>query len=201
MASGWVIDREHEKFETERLARRAAELGPDVPIALCTAGLGLAQVAGEIDDGAALIARSLELNPNLAWAWLFSGWVKVLGGNPEEAIEPISRAMRLSPQDPHIFNMQGVIAWAYFLAGRYDEASVWAEKAVRYHPNYLLGSLIHPASKAYAGKLDEAQQAMARLRKLDPKLRISNLTDLVPLRRQVDAAKFADGLRRAGLPE
>ena len=201
MASGWVIDREHEKFETERLARRAAELGPDVPIALCTAGLGLAQVAGEIDDGAALIARSLELNPNLAWAWLFSGWVKVLGGNPEEAIEPISRAMRLSPQDPHIFNMQGVIAWAYFLAGRYDEASVWAEKAVRYHPNYLLGSLIHPASKAYAGKLDEAQQAMARLRKLDPKLRISNLTDLVPLRRQVDATKFADGLRRAGLPE
>ena len=199
--SGWTIDREHERLETERLARRAAQLGPDVPLALCTAGLGLAHVAGEIDDGAALIARSLELNPNLAWAWLFSGWVKVLAGNPEEAIEPVSRAMRLSPQDPHIFNMQGVIAWAYFCAGRYGDASVWAEKAVRHHPNYLLGSVIHPASKAHAGKLDEAQQAMARLRQLDPTLRISNLKNLAPLRRPEDLMLWADGLRKAGLPE
>jgi TolB-like protein/Tfp pilus assembly protein PilF len=199
--SGWTIDREQERLETERLARRAAQLGPDVPLALCTAGLGLAHVAGEIDDAAALIARSLELNPNLAWAWLFNGWVKVLAGKPEEAIESVSRAMRLSPQDPHIFNMQGVIAWAYFCAERFDEASVWAEKAVQYHPHYLLGSVIHPASKALAGQLSEAQRAMARLRQLDPKLRISNLKELAPLRRPVDLMRWADGLRKAGLPE
>jgi len=32
-------------------------------------------------------------------------------------------------------------------------------------------------------------------------LRISNLKDVLPLRRPEDLAKFADGLRKAGLPE
>jgi TolB-like protein len=199
--SGWVTNREDEKSQTRRLARRAAELGRDIPLALCTAGLGLAGVVGEIEDGAALIARSLELNPNSAWAWLFDSWVKILAGEPEAAVEQVERAMRLSPQDPHIFNMQGLTAWACFFAGRYGETSFWAERAVRHQPNYLLGSVIYPASKVHLGQIDGARQGMARLRQLAPSLRISNLKDLASLRRPEDLARLAEGLRSAGLPE
>jgi tetratricopeptide (TPR) repeat protein len=199
--SGWVTNREDEKSQTRRLARRAAELGRDIPLALCTAGLGLAGVVGEIEDGAALIARSLELNPNSAWAWLFNSWVKILAGEPEAAIEQVERAMRLSPQDPHIFNMQGLTAWACFFAGRYGETSFWAERAVRHQPNYLLGSVIYPASKVHLGQIDGARQGMARLRQLAPSLRISNLKDLASLRRPEDLARLAEGLRSAGLPQ
>jgi hypothetical protein len=42
---------------------------------------------------------------------------------------------------------------------------------------------------------------MARLRQLDPALRVSNLKDVFPIRRPEDFAKCADGLRQAGLPE
>ena len=42
---------------------------------------------------------------------------------------------------------------------------------------------------------------MARLRALDPALRLSNLKDLLPFRRPEDFARWAEGLRRAGLPE
>ena len=42
---------------------------------------------------------------------------------------------------------------------------------------------------------------MARLRRIDPALRISNLLEAFPIRRPEDLARFADGLRRAGLPE
>ena len=42
---------------------------------------------------------------------------------------------------------------------------------------------------------------MAQLRELNPSLRISNLKDWLPIRRAEDLATFADGLRRAGLPE
>ena len=42
---------------------------------------------------------------------------------------------------------------------------------------------------------------MAPLRELDPSLRVSNLTEVLPLRRLEDIAKFAEGLRKAGLPE
>src|SRR6266498_1305425 len=69
--SGWVDDREHEMAETTRLARKVAQIGKDDPVALSTAGMALAYVVGDLDDGAAMIERSLTLNPNAAWTWLF----------------------------------------------------------------------------------------------------------------------------------
>jgi TolB-like protein len=200
-AAGWVTDRKLEIAEAEGLARRAAELGRDDALALCTAGLVLGYVVGDLDDGAALTDQALALNPNLAWAWLFSGWVKVLHGEPEVAIERFARAMRLSPQDPQIFNFHMGTAAAHFFAGRYAEALSWAEKAMREQPNYILSTSMAAASGALAGRLAEAEKAMARLRQLDPTLRLSNLKDLIPVRRSEDFAKWVEGMRRAGLPE
>jgi hypothetical protein len=42
---------------------------------------------------------------------------------------------------------------------------------------------------------------MAHLREFDPSLRVSNLTEVYPLRRAEDLTKFAEGLRKAGLPD
>jgi TolB-like protein/Tfp pilus assembly protein PilF len=200
--SGWVTDREYEIAEAGRLARRAAELGRDDALALCTAGMALAYVVCDLDDGAALIDRALALNPNLAWAWLFSGWVKIWLGEPEVAIERIARAMRLSPHDPYIFNMHAATASAHFYAGRYAEASSWAEAAARGQPNHLMAACVAAASGALAGRLAEAQKALAHLRQLDPALRISNLEAVMsPFRRPEVRARYVDGLRKAGLPE
>jgi hypothetical protein len=49
--------------------------------------------------------------------------------------------------------------------------------------------------------MKEAQQAMARLRQIDPELRVSNLHDFAPLRRRQDRARYEEGMRKAGLPE
>ena len=109
--------------------------------------------------------------------------------------------MRLSPLDPQIIAMQAGTAFAHFLAGRYDEASSWAEKALWEQTNYVTTLRSAAASNALAGRLAEARKIMARLRELDPTLRVSNLKDWVPLRRPEDLARLQDGLRKAGLPE
>ena len=197
-ASGWLTDREHEIAEAGRLARRAAELGKDDALALSGAGLALGYVVGDVDDGAALMQRALVLNPNLAWAWLSSGWSKIWLGEPEAATEHAARAMRLSPQDPQSFNMRTVIAFAHFGAGRYNEAFSWAQAAAREN-RYLLTAIVAAASGALAGRLTEAQEAMALLRELDPALRLSNLKEY--FRQSEDLAKWVEGLRNAGLPE
>ena len=54
---GWVADRDREIAETDRMARRAADLGRDDAVALCTAGFALAIVVGALDEGAALIDK------------------------------------------------------------------------------------------------------------------------------------------------
>jgi hypothetical protein len=57
------------------------------------------------------------------------------------------------------------------------------------------------ASRALAGRLEQARNAIARLRDLDPTLRIPHLREILPLRRADDSARYAEGLRMAGLPE
>jgi tetratricopeptide (TPR) repeat protein len=59
----WVTDRSQEVAETQRLARRAGELGKDDAVALSTAGQALVVVVGEASEAAALIDRALKLNP------------------------------------------------------------------------------------------------------------------------------------------
>jgi TolB-like protein/DNA-binding SARP family transcriptional activator len=199
--AGWTTDRAKEVAEAERLARLAAELGRDDPVAMWSAGLALAFVVGDLEGGANLTDRALALNPNLAWALLFSGWVQVWIGEPEVAIERFARAMRLSPQDPLFFQMQAGTALAHFCASRYSEASTWAEAAVREQRSFLLVLCTAAASNALAGRAVEAAKAMTRLRQLDPNLRLSNIRDLLTLRRLSDIAKWEEGLRKAGLPE
>jgi TolB-like protein len=199
--STWMVDRVQEVAEALRLARRAAELGKDDPVALCTAGIALSYVVGDLEGGGALIERSLALNPNWAWAWLFSGWVKVWAGEPEVAIERVTRAMRLSPHDPQMVNAQAAMAAAHFFAGRYAEASSWAQTAVLEQPNHFIAACVAAASGALGGRAVEAQKAMVRVRQLDPTLRMSNLKDLFPFRRPEDFARWAESMRGAGLPE
>ena len=92
---GWIAQREQEIAEANRLAQRAALLGKDDAVALSMAGIAFSYVVGDVERGAALIERAVVLNPNLAWSWMFRGWVKVYLGEHESAIESEARAMRL----------------------------------------------------------------------------------------------------------
>ena len=198
---GWINDDAQEGAELGRLARQAARLAKEDAVALYTGGFALARVAGELDAGAALIDRALALDPNLAAAWHLSGWVRILLGEPTLAIEHMSRAMRLNPLDPLIFAMQTGTAAAHFLAGRYDDASSWAEKALGMHANYAPALRLSAASHALAGRVAEARKSMVRMRQIDPGLHLSDLTAFAPFRRPEDSARYADGLRKAGLPQ
>jgi adenylate cyclase len=199
--NGWIGNRAQEIAEAARLARGAVDLGADDAVALSAGGYTLAFVVHDLDAGSAFIDRALAVNPNLASAWQNSGWVKTFLGEPEEAIQRQSHMLRLSPLDPLSFRAQGGIAFAHFLAGRYDEASSWAEMALRQRPTFLAAIRELAAAQALAGRIPEAQQTMARLRQLDPAMRVVNVKDWVPLRRPEDLARLQDGLRKAGLPE
>jgi len=200
-ANGWMVDRALEIAEAERLARRAVEGGRDDAVALCYGGLALGYVVGALDDGAAFIARSLALNSNLAYAWSASAFIRLCLGEPEVAIEHLARAMHLSPLDPNVFMWQTEIALAHLCAGRFEDAATWAEKAVHEQPNFAFTMRVAAASHALAGHPSEAQRAMARLRQLDPNLRLSNLGDVISPLQPADRAKYIEGLRKAGLPE
>ena len=190
--------------EAARLARRAAELGKDDAVALSFGGLALGYVAGDLEGAISLIDRSLALNPNLATAWYASGTVRAFrGGEPDLAIEHLARAMRLSPLDPFMFTMQGVTAFAHFFAGRYDEASAWAEQAFWQRPNILATLRISAVSNALCRPArggPEGRRARTRARSGDAHLQPQGSDRRVPAAgrlRQI-CGRLADG-RPAGV--
>jgi TolB-like protein/class 3 adenylate cyclase/tetratricopeptide (TPR) repeat protein len=198
-SNGWMVDQERETAEAVRLAFRATVLGKDDAVALCWGGFALARAAGDLDNGIAFLDRAIEINPNLAAAWGFSGRARVYRGEHKIAIEHLARAMRLSPLDWETYGFQGSTAYAHLFAGRYDEASIWAEKAIRENPNFLPVCIIAAASNALAGRMNEAKIALERLRRIDPSLRTSNLKNALFFRRPEDMAKLTEGLQKAGL--
>ncbi|MBB6411976.1 adenylate/guanylate cyclase domain-containing protein [Mesorhizobium sangaii] len=200
-ANGWMADREQETVETERLALKAVDLGRDDAVALSLGGEALAFVVGDYNSGAAFIDRALALNPNLATAWLFSGWVRADLGDTEAALQRLATAIRMSPVDPFMFDMLNAVAMAHLLAGRFEEASSWAERSLREKPDFLASLRFAAASYALAGRTEDAQKVVSRILALDPGERISNLADVVSIRRAADMALFSEGLRKAGLPE
>ena len=200
-ASGWVIDREQEIAAVSRLGRKAIDLGKDDAAALSTGGHALGYVVEDLDAGTRFIDRALELNPNLASAWFMSGWLRVWRGEPDIAIAHFMRFQRMSPVDPLLVRMNSGIAFAYVLAGRYDEAASHAEQALNDDPNSHQGLRMAAISNALAGRIERARKAVARLRQIDPALRVSNLRNLTPLRRPEDVARVAEGMQKAGLPE
>jgi adenylate cyclase len=197
----WMVDVEAERAETARVTRRAMELGRDDPATLSFAGFAIARVLGELEEGVAVCERALDLDPHLATAWRFAGIVKVYLGDPKTGIERLTRAIRLSPRDPALWQTYGTIALALLLAGRHDEAVSWAERSIRESPNLLPALRIATAAHALAGRMDEARRVLARVLELDPGSRIAMLREWVPLQRPEDYARYAEGLRLAGLPE
>jgi TolB-like protein/class 3 adenylate cyclase len=197
---GWMVDAPKEITEATRLARRAAELGKNDATALYNAGATLAYVAGDLDAGANLVDRALLLNPNLAVALHIRSWIKGWIGEPDQAIDDELRAMRLDPLAPGFFYGQASIAYGHFLAGRYGEASSWAERSIQVQISPVALRVL-AASLALAGNFEEARDAVVRLMQLDPALRVSHIKTLIPFRRPDDLARLEEGLRLAGLPD
>jgi tetratricopeptide (TPR) repeat protein len=148
-----------------------------------------------------LLDRARLLNPNLAPAWFLGGILRALRGETDAAIANLEHAVRLSPLDPEMFRMQVGMALAHFFAGRFELSASWAEKAQGNLPSLLAAPALIAASQALSGRTDKAGQAMERVRQLDPTLRVSSLSAWLPIQRPEDVARFAEGLRLAGLPE
>jgi adenylate cyclase len=203
--SGWMADPERELLEGLRLARGAVSLGRDDAFALALGGFGVAYLGRDPEAGVIFIDRATALNPNLAMGWHASGWVRLYLGEWDQAIEHLTRAMRLSPLDPFMYQMEHATAAAHFSAERFEEASSWAASALRERPEFVRSICIFAASSALIGRLPEARAAILRARKLNPELSISSLLSTTVRSQATDFAKwsarFEEGLVLAGLPK
>jgi adenylate cyclase len=93
------------------------------------------------------------------------------------------------------------MAMAHFLAGRYEEGPLWAKTALQQNPNFVSARRILMACHAMAGRVEEARQAWAVARQIDPAQRIATVLNRWHFRRPQDFQRHAEACRIAGMPE
>jgi adenylate cyclase len=144
-------------------ARRAVTLDPDDASAHAALG-GAMALSGRRDEAGRSLRRALDLDPSSPMA-NFSYGLNVLDlEHAEEARACFLRALRLSPHDPMAHDFEGGLAFASFLAGRYDEAIEMARQSMASQGE--AGFSYEPviaASLARMGRLDEARAAATAL--------------------------------------
>ncbi len=198
---GGMILSEADRAESIRLAKEALKVAPDDPYVMWQAALTAAYLEQDFDGAIGLIDRSLSVNANANRAWIASGIVRTMVGDPETAMEHAERSIRLSPLDISKWVAHGVLATACLQEQRYEDAAGWAREAVRQQPYNAPAYHVLAASCAHLQRMDEAAEAIRRSLELDADLTIARLQAIYPIARYKNLDGFLDGLRQAGLPE
>ena len=200
---GWTSDAALERIEAQRLVRRAIEIDKDDPTVLARAGQVISGLLNEVEDGFALVSRAQELDANLVIARYSSGWEHLCLGDVDTALKQFHIAVRLSPLDPLLFFAQTGIAFAHFMAGRYDDGASWAKSAVLHRPNYRNAQFILAACHAMSGRVEEARVICGRLMQAKPAYRLSTIVPKIKtrFRRAEDVERLTQAWRIAGVPE
>jgi len=184
----------------EMCAQRAVSLDPADALAHAVGGHIQAFLLKQPQVGVEMFERALHLNPNSAFAWGLSASTYCFLGQPEDALERLRNASRLSPFDPMNFFFWTVAGLAEFIAGRYDQAVGWLQRARRENPRFLATHRTLVATFGILGRDEDAKTAARDLLAVDPTFQISAFASWYPLQRADDLDRLVAGLRSAGLP-
>jgi TolB-like protein/class 3 adenylate cyclase len=188
------------RTEAIRLANLASRFGSDDAFTLARSGHILTYLGREYDRGASMVEQAIALNPNLGVAWFCRGFVALMCCDPERAVESFDRIIRLSPLDPSRIWAWNGSSFAHFHLGRYEEGRALAMKSIQFVTNvHTLAAYIMNSIRA--GHTAEAQQAVAKLLKLQPSFRASHAREIFPARLPEESHRITSALRDAGLPD
>jgi adenylate cyclase len=186
--------------ELSEAARRSVALDNTSPLGQVT--LAFAHVfEGQREKAEAAFERALQLSPSYASGYFMLGLYLARWGRPDEAIEKIERAVRLSPQDPMMHFYLYAVAVAHFVAERYEEGVAWAQRSLQDRGDYSLALATLAASLAFLGRVEQAQATVQELLRLVPGFSLTGLKLFLPAADPDFVERYLDGLRKAGLPE
>ncbi|MBV9286837.1 MAG: tetratricopeptide repeat protein, partial [Hyphomicrobiales bacterium] len=145
-------------------------------------------------------------DPDNAKAHADAGYYKMYLGRSEDGIAGIETALRLSPHDGGVPLWQSYLCRGYNLLGRWEQAIEWCEKAIAAgapRKPWVLVQLV--GAYGGAGRDKEAKEAVGRLHDLDPNFTVqtylTNADFYGDPTFRMQAARLAEGMRKAGLPE
>jgi adenylate cyclase len=194
---GWTDNPAADVAEGWQAALQGARLAEADPYAHYALGI-MSIVMSRPGRATEAAQRAIDLSPSFALGYLLLGMARLFAGRAAQAVEPLQRGLRLSPHDPHAFAWLQFLAFAHFLRDEHEEAARCAARAVSKRPESFSAQAVLACSLAQLGRREEAQEALAEMRRTLPDGRDGLADFLARFTSPADRERVLQGLGEAG---
>lgn len=201
IGQGWSEDREATSEQAWYLAQRAVDLDRQSALGLAAFGHIKSYLSREYETALVFLDRAREVGPSLPLAWIYSAGTLSYVGRAKEAIEHAQYGIRLSPNDPELFQYYDFLAIAYYLNREFELAYQWSERSFAEKQDYTSNWRVMTMTAAAAGQMARAREFAAKISSADPDFTVDHyMQAVVPFREPKDRDMVEQHLRAAGLP-
>lgn len=180
--------------------KRAVTLSPGDGRAIALMGHCQMMFEARHAQALTLLDQAIELCPNDADTLSWSIPTLSYCGQAQRAVALGKRAVSLSPLDPFIFRNEHFLSIAQFMAGQFDEAAENGLSCYRRVPDYSSNIRMTIAALSKAGRVDAAQELVARHAALIPDFSVGAFMQNHGLPDRQAREDFGRVLVAAGLP-
>ncbi len=204
VSAGWSDDPSSDLVRAEKAADAALELRPHDAWALM-AKAWIFEHKKEFRSAIAEAEAARAGDPNNADAIAYAGFWKMYLGHSEDGVSDIETALRLSPHDPNAPMWQLHLCLLHLHLAHWEQTIDWCEKALANNVRERATALASLAvAFAWTGRVKEAKDAVAELRRADPSFTVqtwAGLHESDDPTYNAQGARTIEGLRKAGVPE
>jgi TolB-like protein/Flp pilus assembly protein TadD len=163
--------------------------------------------AQQYDEAIAEAKRAIAADPNDANGYVSLANALSFTGKANEALEQVERATRLNPNyPPHYLYQLGL---ARFGIKRFDEAAASLEEAIALNPDDYWSQRLLLATYGLLGRRADAARLVDAIKRREQRGLLASRDPLTvtasafsyPFAIRADSERFAEGLRKAGVPE
>jgi tetratricopeptide (TPR) repeat protein len=176
--------------------RKAESLNHENPLALMSISAAYF-FQGDHPTALDYAQRAVKFNPSHAFSFFWQGLVQVHIGEYQQGEESILKGIELSRHDPNMNHFNATHYFALLGQGRYDEALVAIDKALRQHKvGLMLG--FRAAVLGHLERVSEAKTALDRYLALRPNLKTRDDYRRIFVPNSALADPIIEGLVKAG---
>ena len=196
---GRVADPEGTLRQALRDATKAFQLDSDD--AYTNFVLGIVQMSlGQLEQSIFAFERAIRINQNSADAHHGLGWATLYSGDASSALEPLRKAIKLSPRDPRIFGYYLQLSIALLVLGEVEESHRQIQQALLYGNEDPWGHLMLAVTCHLMGDSDSSKAAFRVSQSLDSSLSVERAQSIYHVMDPGYRAQLFQYFELVGLP-
>ena len=177
--------------------RHAIELDPELHYATLAGGYVEFFVAGNHQQAAVMVERTLQLDPKNADAHLLLAAIYVHANEYKKSEAYVESGMRLNPTPPAMYFHIGAVG--HLLQSDYPTALKLLEKSLTINPERLLGKIYMAITLVRMNRLDDAEWYAEEIISATPGFEAEQWANKQPFKDKNINRQLRDDLRKAGL--